>query len=242
MATSSVEERPRESASPVLIVAAMARELALLGGQPRANMALIRTGEGIRNAEQAVRSWLDGRAARAVLVIGFAGALSASLEAGDLVIAREVRGVDREGESFASSPTLLSAAEQARIARLSFGATITVDEIIGEASMKRQLANLLAQDEIGCVDMESSAVARVCVERGIPFLIARSITDLFDEDLPVDFNRCRTSDGSISAQRVIRAALMRPQSINGLLELRRRSDICAKNLASFVQRLMPLIK
>jgi adenosylhomocysteine nucleosidase len=226
----------------VLVVAALARELASLGREARPDIALMETGEGIRNADRAVRSWLDQRAARAVLGIGFAGALSPSLRADDLVIAREVRGVDREGESYASSPALLSAAGQVRIDGLHFGTTITVDKVVGEASAKRELAAFLAQGEIGCVDMESSAVARACGERGLPFLIVRSITDLLNEDLPIDFNRCRAADGRVSAQRVIMAALARPQSFKGLLELKRRSDGCAERLAAFVRGLLPLIK
>jgi adenosylhomocysteine nucleosidase len=241
MATSSVEQETCEGESPLLVVAALARELAPLGREARAGMVLIETGEGIRNSERAVRSWLDQRAARAVLGIGFAGALSASLKIGDLVIARNVCGADRAGESFVSSPVLLSAAGRVRLEGLSFGTAITVDEIVGEASAKRQLSTLLARDEIGCVDMESSAVARVCGERNLPFLIVRSITDLLGEDLPLDFNRCRAADGRVSAQRVIRAALARPKSFKGLLELRRRSDLCAERLAAFVRLLLPSI-
>lgn len=238
MATSSVEQETCEAAGPLLVVAALARELAPLVREARADVALIETGEGIRNSERAVRSWLDQRAACAVLGIGFAGALSPSLAVGDLVIARSVRGADRAGESFISSPVLLSAAGQVRIEGMHFGAAITVDEIVGEASAKRRLATLLARDEIGCVDMESSAIARACGERKLPFLIVRSITDLLDEDLPLDFNRCRTVDGRVSAQRVIRAALARPRSFKGLLELKRRSDQCAERLAAFVRQLL----
>ncbi|HEX8088091.1 MAG TPA: hypothetical protein VF762_04520 [Blastocatellia bacterium] len=226
---------------PLLVVAALGRELAPLGRQSLADLALMETGEGARNAERSVRSWLNRRSARAVLCIGFGGALSDSLRPCDLVIAREVRGASREGESFASSQALLSAAGQVEIQGVSFGTAITVGEIACEANAKRRLASLLARDEIGCVDTESSAVARVCGERGVPFLTVRSITDLLDEDLPVDFNRCRASDGGVSSRRVIRAAFARPQSFRGLLELKRRSDQCAERLAAFVRQLLPLI-
>lgn len=242
MATSSVEQKTSEGVGPLLVIAALAREIAPLGREYLAGIALIKTGEGPRNAERMLRSWLDQSSARAVLGIGFAGALSSSLRAGDLVVAREVRGIDREGESYVSSPALLAVARRARIERLHFGTAVTVDEIVGKASAKRQLATVLAKDEIGCVDMESSAVARVCGERGLPFLIVRSITDLLDEDLPIDFNSCRTRDGRVSAHRVIRAALARPQSFKELLELRRRSHCCAERLAAFIRLLLPLIK
>lgn len=241
MATSSSEPRSAERARRLLVVAALGRELAPLRRQPLTDLALMETGEGMRNAGRAIRSWLNRRSARAVLCIGFGGALTGSLRPCDLVIAREVRGADGERESFACSQALLSAAGQVKIEGLSFGTAITVDEIACEANAKRRLATFLARGEVGCVDTESSAVARACGERGLPFLIVRSITDLLDEDLPVDFNRCRSSDGRVSNQRVIRAALARPQSFRGLLELKRRSDRCAERLAAFVGQLLPLV-
>ncbi|MFP5260909.1 MAG: hypothetical protein ACLGJB_03265 [Blastocatellia bacterium] len=241
MATSSGEPGAGERVIPLLVVAALGRELAPLGRYPSAGVALMETGEGMRNAGRAVRSWLDRRSARAVLCVGFGGALSNSLKPCDLVVAREVRSARSEGESFASSKALLSAAAQVKLDGLTFGTAITVNEIACEAGAKRRLAALLAPDEVGCVDTESSAIALTCGERDIPFLVVRSITDLLDEDLPIDFNRCRTSDGRVSSQRVIRAALARPQSFRGLLELKRRSDECAGRLAAFVWQLLPLI-
>jgi adenosylhomocysteine nucleosidase len=89
--------------------------------------------------------------------------------------------------------------------------------------------------------MESTAVARVCGARSVPFLIARSITDLLDEDLPLDFNQYRNGDGRVSSKRVMKTALLRPAVLKGLLELRRRSNLCAEKMADFVKRMVPLI-
>ncbi len=50
----------------------------------------------------------------------------------------------------------------------------------------------------------------------IPFLIARSISDTFDEDLPLDFNRCRTSDGRVSRRKVIQSLIWRPRALKGI--------------------------
>ena len=77
---------------PVLIVAALKRELAAIARDRSPALALLDTGEGPRNTERALRAWLDEHQPRAVINVGLAGALSASLEAGDIVIAREIRG------------------------------------------------------------------------------------------------------------------------------------------------------
>src|SRR5712692_5831178 len=85
MATSRAKE------NPILVVAAMSRELAKLGQQSHSGLTLLETGEGIANAQRSLEARLDQESARAVLSIGFAGALSPALQIGDLVLANDVR-------------------------------------------------------------------------------------------------------------------------------------------------------
>ncbi|HYV03292.1 MAG TPA: hypothetical protein VFB82_01830 [Blastocatellia bacterium] len=221
----------------VLVVAALGRELAALERDRDPRIALLETGEGETNAERTLCSWLEDESPRAVLGIGFAGALSDSLGPGDLIVASECRTV---GSSVVSTTReLLEMARRIQISAvpLTIGVTVTVDEVVCHAEAKQRLAMGLRAGEIACVDMESSAVARVCTERRIPFLIARAITDLFSEDLPLDFNQTRGTDGMVRNWKVIRAALRKPSSIKGLRELERRSAACSENLAAFVRRL-----
>jgi hypothetical protein len=86
--------------------------------------------------------------------------------------------------------------------------------------------------------MESAAIAAVCAELQLPYLVVRAISDTFDEDLPVDFNRCRDRDGRVNPRRVMQAALFRPRAFKGLIELKRRADLCASNLAAFIRQLL----
>ncbi len=224
--------------APILVVAALSYELAKLNRDALAGLALLETGEGVANAESHLEAWLDRSAARAVLSIGFAGALSSSLQAGDLVIASEIRD-STEGPD----ATLLAAARQVQIdAPVRFGTALTSHEILWQAESKRTLASSLCANAIGFVDMESTAIARVCGRRGVPFLIIRSITDLLDEDLPLDFNQHRTPDGRVDPKKVVKAALLRPAAFKGLFELRRRSRLCAGRMAEFVERLVRLIR
>ncbi len=231
MATSDGEEE-----APILVVAALNRELAALAGEPHPGLALLETGEGIVNAERHLEAWLDRGQARAVVSIGFAGALSPSLRVGDLVVAEEVRDASAMPDA-----KLLAAARRAQTGQpwIHFGLALTSREILWQAESKRALAASLAENEIGAVDMESTAIANVCGKRGLPFLVARSITDLLDEDLPLDFNQYRNCDGRVDQKRVVRAALLRPSSIKGLLDLRKRSKLCAERMAEFVRRLVP---
>ena len=223
--------------APILVVAALTYERASINDAAHPRLALLETGEGVANVRRHLEEWLKQRAARAVLSIGFAGALSASLQVGDLVIADDIRD-SRERPD----PELLAAAKQVQIELpVRLGVAVTCNEILWQAESKRALAASLLADEIAFVDMESTAIAELCAAVGVPFLIIRAISDLLDEDLPLDFNQYRNSDGRVDSRKVVNAALLRPTAFRGLLELRKRSKLCADRMAEFVQRLVPLI-
>jgi adenosylhomocysteine nucleosidase len=215
---------------PILVVAALSYELQKLKSLAHTGIVLLETGEGMKNAKRQLDDWLEGNDARAVLNIGFAGGLSASLQPGDIVVAREVKDSLPQPNS-----SLLVASQELPVNfPVRFGIAITSQEILWQADSKRKLAKMLRDEEVGFVDMESTAIADVCATRGLPFLIARSITDLLDEDLPLDFNLCRGEDGRVDLTLVMKATLRKPSSVKGLMELRKRSNLCAERLAEFV--------
>lgn len=228
---------PSPEQAPILVVAALNYELKDLYRAPNPQLALLETGEGVSNAKRHLEAWLDQHDARAVLSIGFAGALSSLLQPGDLVIASDVHQANESPD-----PKLISAAKQVKLETpVHLGVAFTSREILWKGESKRALASSLGVDQIGFVDMESTAIAGVCASRGLPFLIVRSISDLVDEDLPLDFNRYRTDDGRVDRKRVARASIMRPSSLKAMFELKKRSDLCARRMAEFVKRLVPLI-
>jgi adenosylhomocysteine nucleosidase len=225
-------------AGEFIVAAAMDQELAPLRSRALPNLQLLKTGIGIEKAAGNLRRCLEQTRVRAVLGIGFAGGLFPELQAGDLVIARRVRG----SVIVPVSPELLAAAEKVRLhgTAIHFGTLVTVNQVLGDSEAKRSLAASLERHEAGCVDMESSAISRVCSEFRIPFLIARCITDRANEALPVDFNLCRTSDGAIDPKRVLLSALGSPKAFAGLWRLHKRSKYCAENLALFVEEFLRL--
>src|SRR6185503_6107926 len=93
MATFRVKGVSAGQEIPLAIFAALRQEMAPLRRWACSRLALVTTGVGFENADRTVRSWLRRRNTKVVLGIGFAGGLSTSLHVGDLVVAREVRGV-----------------------------------------------------------------------------------------------------------------------------------------------------
>lgn len=225
----------RADAEPVLVVAALSRELSGIDRTALPGVEFLQTGMGRARAAHALRERLGRGPVKAVIGLGFAGALSAELRVGDIVLVREVL---TSGSGPLDLTPLMPPGEPGAVEGVRFGVAVTADEIAVTAQAKRALAELVPAGEIGIVDMESSAVAEVCRELNVQLLIARCISDLFDEDLPVDLNRCRDKEGVVRSRKVLLAALVRPGAFKGLLDLRRRSGLCAERLAAIAKELI----
>jgi adenosylhomocysteine nucleosidase len=102
--------------------------------------------------------------------------------------------------------------------------------VVWQAEEKRRLQRLT--DATG-LDMESAALAGVAQERGLPMAIVRTVSDLADEDLPLDFNLfLRPTGWAKGMQALIRS----PSSVEGLNRLRKQSRVAADRLTEWFQR------
>jgi adenosylhomocysteine nucleosidase len=110
------------------------------------------------------------------------------------------------------------------------GRFVSTDRIVGSASEKRRFAR--ATDAIG-LDMESAALAVEAQRAQVPFVIVRTVSDLLDEDLPLDFNLFLRPTGWLQG---VAAVVGNPSSVAGLCRLRRQSQAAAKNLTVFFRR------
>jgi adenosylhomocysteine nucleosidase len=81
--------------------------------------------------------------------------------------------------------------------------------------------------------MESAAVAAMAQERGLPMAIVRTVSDLVDEDLPLDFNLFLRPTGWIKG---MQAVISSPSSLMGLNRLRKQSRVAADRLTEWFQR------
>jgi adenosylhomocysteine nucleosidase len=236
MATFSVNSNVASHTISWVVIAALRRELRDLRRLGHQDLVFLEAGVGTDNATERLSKFLEKERADFVLGAGMAGALSPQLGVGDLVIVERVIGPS----PLLTLPQLCSLAKLVRPdgVDIHLGTAVTTNEFICEASRKRSLAAALGAGEVGCVDMESWAVATVCTERRIPFLIVRSISDLFEEDLPLDFNRCRNSHGDLDMLKLGSATLRRPSSLKGLWQLRGRSILCSQRLAWFVDQFL----
>jgi adenosylhomocysteine nucleosidase len=198
---------------------------------------LIQTGVGHEAAGKVARRVLSAQSMSLVLSTGFACALVPA-QVGDLILGTAVSAVDfegawaKKGHSVLCDETVRSgcfavAQDAGMIARV--GAVVSAPMVVWQAEEKRRLRRLT--DATG-LDMESAALASVAQEQGIPMAIVRTVSDLADEDLPLDFNLFLRPTGWIKGMRTL---IRRPSSFTGLNRLRTQSRVAADRLTEWFQ-------
>ena len=123
------------------------------------------TGIGTAAAEECVAALLSEHHPRWLLSSGYAGALDPAIPHGELFLATNF-----------SSPALLSRSTARR------GMLTTQSRAAETADEKATLAR---ETRAQAVDMEASAIARVCAARNVPMLSLRAISDTATAQIPV---------------------------------------------------------
>ena len=172
---------------------------------------LIANGPG-RLAAQALG---EKRKVDGIVSTGFCGALDPALRIGDIVIcSREVSS--RE----VSSPRPFVRGE-----------IVSVDRVAVTAAEKRALRE---RTGAAAVEMEAAAVEAKAREWGVPFRCVKVVSDVAAEDMPLDFNLYRDSQGRFSRGRIALAAMARPFSVMPrLLWLDQNCRTAAERLGEF---------
>ena len=146
-----------------------------------------------------------------VISAGFAGALTADLKAGDVVVPAKVTDAG-DGSTVVvdgGSRGLVSVAEMATVER------------------KRVLG---AKYDAVAVDMEAAAVAKAAGLRGVRFEAVKAISDELEFEIPV-------VEGGVDAQgrfhegRFLAGVVVRPWVWGRVVRLARNSSLAAENLA-----------
>ncbi len=197
---------------------------------------VIQTGVGPDRASKVARAVLREGTWALVLSTGFACALT-SADVGDLIIGTEIISVFCHDGQWIKGEGIGSCSRDEQIRLLSVGQEtgitaktgriVSTPRIAWRADEKRAIRNLT--DAVG-LDMESAALAAVAHERGIPMAIARTVSDLADEDLPLDFNLFLRPTGWLMG---LWALIGHPSRFIEIYRLRIQSRVAADRLADF---------
>jgi nucleoside phosphorylase len=193
------------------------------------------TGIGTQAAAQAMGLMMrmadDNRYFDICISSGLAGALKEGLTPGD-VIAPQVLRAEQTHADLASDQ--LKVDDDLRQRALGAGAIcadclFTTEAVLVKAQQKQACAS-----RAQLVDMESFEIVKQAKAWGARAVVLRAISDLAEEDLPIDFNRTISKENQISVAKVMVELAKNPFALPGLLRFGRQSRYAAQRLATFL--------
>ncbi|MDO6617474.1 MULTISPECIES: 5'-methylthioadenosine/adenosylhomocysteine nucleosidase [unclassified Shewanella] len=183
------------------------------------DVVVTRSGIGKVAASVATTLVINNFKVDAVINTGSAGGFVDSLNIGDIVISSEVRHHDVDVTAFgyeigqmASQPAAFIPDEKlvtaAKAAISSLGEAKVIEGLIATGDSficdpertKVMLANF---PTMAACEMEAAAIAQVCHQFKVPFVVIRSLSDNANNDSPVDFDSYIVKAGHYSALMVI---------------------------------------
>ncbi|GAC1638626.1 MAG: hypothetical protein NVS9B14_19270 [Candidatus Acidiferrum sp.] len=157
---------------------------------------------------------------------GLAGSLRKEHVVGEVIVPERIGNL-REATGIPASLELLGFAKQSGAKIVD--TLLTSDHIVETSEEKERLAFFG-----DAVDMESESLMRKLAAEGIPSVTVRAISDASDEDLPIDFSQCLSSDGKVKPMPLLERVFRRPSKIPALIRFGTRSKKAAANLAKFL--------
>ena len=187
-------------------------------------IAVLVAGVGRKAAAKGTRLLVSGHRPLWIVSAGYGGALNPSYRRNQIVLPDEI--LDPEGNRLAV-PVTLPESSEAR-PRLVTGRLLTVDHIVRTAAEKAELR--AGHHDADLIDMESSAVAAVCAERGVKFLGVRIISDDAGVDLPPEILTILGPSGGFRVGAAVGALWRRPSALKELLVLREHANHASRKL------------
>lgn len=181
-------------------------------------VVVLQCGIGKVNAAIGTTLLIDRFNPEYVINIGSAGGLNQTLEIGDIVISIEVRYHDvdltvwgyeygqlpQSPASFAPSEKLIAAAENAALhmqMQVTRGLIITGDTFIQEEAHLHRIREKFSHAY--AVEMEGAAIAHVCHQLNVPFVVIRALSDIAGKDSLVSFEKFLEQAAKNSTQLIL---------------------------------------
>lgn len=188
-------------------------------------LQIVQTGMGRERLEDILIPLLDGAAA--LVSLGTAGALSPQLEPGDLLLPRRV--VCRSAGFAVEQPWHegVTAALDPLEVPIHTGDLWCNDTVVNSVTMKR---TLYEETAALAVDMESSILARLAEQRGLPFLVLRVVADGADQVVPGCATRAVDPAGNLDITGLLRELARHPAELAALIRMARGFGRAARTL------------
>lgn len=187
-------------------------------------VVLTLSGIGKVNAAMATALVIQHYHPRCIINTGSAGGLGQGLKIGDVIIGQEiayhdvdltafgyVKGqIPKQSQRFLSDKPMLNLAFQAAQsfegAQVRAGLIVSGDQFVhGQAELQRIRQEF---SDVQAVEMEAAAIAHVCTQFSLPFVIIRAISDAADEHADCSFEQFLQVASQQSAKMVMQLVCM----------------------------------
>ena len=186
-------------------------------------IVLLKSGIGKVNAAMSTALLLNNYQPDIVINTGSAGGFDESLEVGSVVISDEVRHHDADATAFGyemgqipqmpaaflANPELIelaqAAAEELSEQPAAVGLVATGDSFMSDAGRVEAVRKFFP--EMKAAEMEAAAVAQVCYQFDVPFVVIRALSDIAGKESHISFDeflRTAAKNSTAIVLRVIR--------------------------------------
>jgi adenosylhomocysteine nucleosidase len=211
-------------------------------------LVLAYSGAGANNA-QAAAQLLIAQGATRLISWGCAGALSAGLQSGDLVLADTL--IDAEGATIVVNAdwhqhvkALLLEYKPSPFDKLRTGFVLHCGSLLESktlVSTSRDKQQLHQQTNAVALDMESVAIAKVAQSHALPFLAIRAIADPVAMDLPKAIGHALNAQGDVELGKLLKFLLWHPSELRGLITLGQHFNSAKRTLKLVAKELEHLL-
>jgi|WetSurMetagenome_2_1015567.scaffolds.fasta_scaffold00013_108 adenosylhomocysteine nucleosidase len=200
-------------------------------------ISVVITSVGGVNALAALESIFMEFQPDAVLSTGYGGALYKGAEEGELVWASDYVLLPEKGDavSLQNGNACDMFAKLSQSVRMKKGTVVTVGRITGK---KDVIGRLSAGIQNPVCDMETFMLAEFCLEKDIRFFSLRAISDLANQDIPLEVANIVNTAGVPDIGRAIKVVLRRPWLLFLLIRLASSSRKASENLWPAVRALI----
>ncbi|GJL54685.1 MAG: 5'-methylthioadenosine/S-adenosylhomocysteine nucleosidase [Nitrospirales bacterium] len=207
-----------------------------IGRRGKAHVSVWQSGIGLQKAAHVSLAALGHASWDLVVSSGFAGALVpcavGTLVVGDEVQLGEASEISKSREYY---PILCDDIFRSRAFQVSrsidqgsqCGHIVSLSRIIGTSTEKKIVAD---HTHAVALDMESASLGSVARSHHIPFIVVRTISDLWDEDLPIDFNLFLHPRDWVKG---VGAILRNPASLFHIVQFQRQVAVASRRLTMF---------
>jgi len=210
----------------------------VIGRRGDCRVHLVQTGIGPAKARGACRAAFQHQPLDLVISSGLACALTTS-SIGELFVGTEVLtpgvGTTEFGATIVCdrhyADLALRAAHSAGLPARR-GPFVSLPRIVCLAEEKRRVA---METRALALDMESAAIGQSAAEHRIPFAVIRGVSDLLEEDLPMDFNLFLEPADWLKG---VRACLASPARLLGLRRMRTQMRTASTRITTVFERLL----